>query len=307
MQDIMGVNDIAFPNLGLYLRNVPQGFTIFGFYISLYGVIIAIGVMAGIALAAHVARKTGQNPDDYWDFAIYGVIFGVIGARIYYVVFEWDSYKNNLLEIFRMRNGGLAIYGGVIAAFITLFVWCRIKKRNPREIGDTAMAGLLLGQIIGRWGNFTNREVFGKYTDGLLAMRIPLEAVRDRTDITEDIASHITEGINYIQVHPTFFYESALNLLLLAAILLYYRHKRFQGEICLMYLGGYGIIRFFVEGIRTDQLKLAGTSIAVSQVLGIVLFGLAVAADVGIRIHLRHNADRGTGGKAEDTPKTEKA
>ncbi len=307
MQDIMGVNDIAFPNLGLYLRNVPQGFTIFGFYISLYGVIIAIGVMAGIALAAHVARKTGQNPDDYWDFAIYGVIFGVIGARIYYVVFEWDSYKDNLLEIFRMRNGGLAIYGGVIAAFITLFVWCRIKKRDPREIGDTAMAGLLLGQIIGRWGNFTNREVFGKYTDGLLAMRIPLEAVRDRTDITEDIASHITEGINYIQVHPTFFYESALNLLLLAAIFLYYRHKRFRGEICLMYLGGYGIIRFFVEGIRTDQLKLAGTSIAVSQVLGIVLFGLAAAADVGIRIHLRHNADRGNGEKAEDTPKTEKA
>ncbi len=307
MQDIMGVNDIAFPNLGLYLRNVPQGFTIFGFYISLYGVIIAIGVMAGIALAAHVARKTGQNPDDYWDFAIYGVIFGVIGARIYYVVFEWDSYKDNLLEIFRMRNGGLAIYGGVIAAFITLFVWCRIKKRDPREIGDTAMAGLLLGQIIGRWGNFTNREVFGKYTDGLLAMRIPLEAVRDRTDITEDIASHITEDINYIQVHPTFFYESALNLLLLAAILLYYRHKRFQGEICLMYLGGYGIIRFFVEGIRTDQLKLAGTSIAVSQVLGIVLFGLAVVADVGIRIHLRHNADRENGDKVEDTPKTEKA
>lgn len=235
------------------------------------------------------------------------MIFGVIGARIYYVVFEWDSYKDNLLEIFRMRNGGLAIYGGVIAAFITLFVWCRIKKRDPREIGDTAMAGLLLGQIIGRWGNFTNREVFGKYTDGLLAMRIPLEAVRDRTDITEDIASHITEGINYIQVHPTFFYESALNLLLLAAILLYYRHKRFRGEICLMYLGGYGIIRFFVEGIRTDQLKLAGTSIAVSQVLGIVLFGLAAAADVGIRIHLRHNADRGNGEKAEDTPKTEKA
>lgn len=300
MQDIMGVNDIAFPNLGLYLRNVPQGFTIFGFYISLYGVIIAIGVMAGIALAAHVARKTGQNPDDYWDFAIYGVIFGVIGARIYYVVFEWESYKDNLLEIFRMRNGGLAIYGGVIAAFITLFVWCRIKKRDPREIGDTAMAGLLLGQIIGRWGNFTNREVFGKYTDGLLAMRIPLEAVRDRTDITEDIASHITEGINYIQVHPTFFYESALNLLLLAVILLYYRHKRFQGEICLMYLGGYGIIRFFVEGIRTDQLKLAGTNIAVSQVLGIVLFVLAVAADAGIRVYLKNAAKGGSGGKAGD-------
>ncbi|MDE5892255.1 MAG: prolipoprotein diacylglyceryl transferase, partial [Acetatifactor sp.] len=173
MQDIMGVNDIAFPNLGLYLRNIPQGFTVFGFYISLYGVIIAIGVMAGISIAAHLAKKTGQDPDDYWDFAIFGVIFGLIGARIYYVVFEWDSYKDNLLEIFNVRGGGMAIYGGVIAAFTTLFVWCKIKKRDPRQIGDTAMAGLLLGQIIGRWGNFTNREVFGEYSDGLLAMRIP--------------------------------------------------------------------------------------------------------------------------------------
>lgn len=286
MQDIMGVNDIAFPNLGLYLKNVPQGFTVFGFYISLYGVIIAIGVMAGISMAAHLAKKSGQNPDDYWDFAIYAVIFSLIGARIYYVVFEWDSYKNNLLEILHVRGGGLAIYGGVIAAFITLFVWCRIKKKNPRQMGDTAMAGLLLGQIIGRWGNFTNREVFGEYSDGLLAMRIPLEAVRDRTDITDNISSHIVQGTNYIQVHPTFFYESALNLLLLVVVLLYFRHKKFQGEICLLYLGGYGIIRFFVEGIRTDQLKFAGTNVAVSQVLGITLFVVALLADIGIRIFL---------------------
>lgn len=286
MQDVMGINDIAFPNLGLYLKNVPQGFTVFGFYISLYGVIIAIGVMAGICIAAHLAKKTGQNPDDYWDFAIYGVVFGLIGARIYYVAFEWDSYKDNLLEIFHVRGGGMAIYGGVIAAFITLFVWCRIKKKDPRQIGDTAMAGLLLGQIIGRWGNFTNREVFGEYSDGLLAMRIPLEAVRDRTDITENISAHIASGTNYIQVHPTFLYESALNLLLLAVILLYFRHRKFKGEICLMYLGGYGILRFFVEGIRTDQLKFAGTNIAVSQMLGIILFATALAADIGIRIFL---------------------
>ncbi|MBO5282242.1 MAG: prolipoprotein diacylglyceryl transferase [Lachnospiraceae bacterium] len=287
MQDIMGVGDIAFPNLGLYLKDVPQGFTVFGFYISLYGVIIAIGMLLGIAIVAQLAKKTGQNPDDYWDFAIYGVIFGLIGARIYYVVFEWDAYKDNLLEIFHVRNGGMAIYGGVIGAFITLFVWCRIKKKDPRMIGDTAMAGLLLGQIIGRWGNFTNREVFGEYTDGLLAMRIPIEAVRDKTDITENIAAHIAEGTNYIQVHPTFLYESALNLLLLILVLLYLRHKKFQGEICLMYLGGYGIIRFFVEGIRTDQLKLPGTGIAVSQMLGILLFIAAVAVDAGVRIWLR--------------------
>ena len=307
MQDIMGTNDIAFPNLGLYLKNVPQGFTIFGFYISLYGVIIAIGVIAGISIVAHIAKKTGQDPDDYWDFAIYGVLFGLVGARIYYVVFEWDSYKDNLLEIFHVRNGGMAIYGGVIAAFLTLFIWCRIKKKDPRQIGDTAMAGLLLGQIIGRWGNFTNREVFGEYSDGLLAMRIPMEAVRDRTDITENIAAHITGDINYIQVHPTFFYESALNLLLLIVILLYHRHKRFQGEICLLYLGGYGIIRFFVEGIRTDRLKFAGTNIAVSQMLGIILFIAAVATDLGIRILLGHRDKKGSGGKLEEVSKAEKA
>lgn len=286
MQDIMGVNDIAFPNLGLYLRNIPQGFTVFGFFISLYGVIIAIGVMAGITIAAHLAKKTGQDPDDYWDFAIYAVIFALIGARIYYVVFEWDSYKNNLLEIFNVRGGGMAIYGGVIAAFATLFVWCRFKKKDPRQVGDTAMAGLLLGQVIGRWGNFTNREVFGEYSDGLLAMRIPLEAVRDRTDITDNISAHIAQGTNYIQVHPTFLYESALNLLLMVVILLYFRHRKFRGEICLMYLGGYGIIRFFVEGIRTDRLKFAGTDIAVSQMLGISLFVAALIVDIGTRIFL---------------------
>lgn len=285
MQDIMGSGDIAFPNLGLYLKNVPQGFTVFGYYISLYGVIIAIGMLAGIGIVAHLAKRTGQNPDDYWDFSIYGIIFGLIGARIYYVVFEWDAYKDNLLEIFHVRNGGMAIYGGVIAAFLTLLIWCRIKKKDPRLIGDTAMAGLLLGQIIGRWGNFTNREVFGEYTDGLLAMRIPIEAVRDRTDITENIAAHIAEGTNYIQVHPTFLYESGLNLLLLIVILLYLRHKKFQGEICLLYLGGYGIIRFFVEGIRTDQLKIPGTGIAVSQMLGLALFIAAAAVDAGVRIY----------------------
>lgn len=292
MQDIMGVNDIAFPNLGLYLKNIPQGFTVFGFFISLYGVIIAIGVMAGITIAAHLAKKTGQDPDDYWDFAIYAVIFALIGARIYYVVFEWDSYKNNLLEVFNVRGGGMAIYGGVIAAFITLFVWCRIKKKDPRQVGDTAMAGLLLGQVIGRWGNFTNREVFGEYSDGLLAMRIPLEAVRDRTDITDNISAHIAQGTNYIQVHPTFFYESALNLLLMVVILLYLRHRKFRGEICLMYLGGYGIIRFFVEGIRTDRLKFAGTDIAVSQMLGISLFVAALIVDIGTRIFLSHRKEK---------------
>lgn len=285
MQTIMDVTDIAFPNLGIYLRNVPQGFYIGNFYIAFYGVIIAIGVMAGITIAARAGKIMGMDPDDIWDFAIYAVIFSVIGARIYYVVFEWENYKNDLLSIFNTREGGLAIYGGVIGAFITLYVYCKIRKRKALNLGDAGVVGLILGQILGRWGNFFNREVFGEYSDGLFAMRIPVAAVRDHTDITENIRAHMIEGSNFIQVHPTFLYESALNLVLLIFMLWYLKHKAFDGEICLLYLGGYGIIRFFIEGMRTDQLTFAGTNIAVSQVLGMVLFIFSVCMDIGVRVY----------------------
>lgn len=287
MNNMMNATDIAFPNLGLYLENVPQGFYIGSFYVALYGVIIGIGVIAGITMAAHAAKVTGMNPDDVWDFAIYAVIFSVIGARIYYVVFEWDNYKNNLLSVFKIREGGLAIYGAVIGAFITLFVYTRIKKCKALNLGDAGVTGLVLGQVIGRWGNFFNREVFGEYSDGLLAMRLPIQALRDQSDITDNIRAHIVEGTNYIQVHPTFLYESMLNLVLLLFMLWYLKHKKFDGEICLLYLGGYGIIRFFVEGIRTDQLKIHGTDIAVSQLLGIVLFVLAIVGDIVVRVVLK--------------------
>lgn len=286
MQDIMDVTDIAFPNLGIYLHDVPRGFTVFGFYIAFYGCIIALGIMAGILMAVRMAKVTGQDPETYWDFAIYAVIFSVIGARIYYVVFEWEQYKHNLLQVFNTRNGGMAIYGAVIGAFVTLFIYSRIKKQNAFQLGDTCMAGLILGQVIGRWGNFMNREVFGEYSDGLFAMRLPIEAVRSR-DISEGLSAHIIEGTNYIQVHPTFLYESALNLCLFALMLLYHKHKKFQGEICLLYLGGYGIIRFFIEGIRTDQLHLTGTNIPVSQLLGIILFTFSVVTDVVVRTRVK--------------------
>lgn len=283
----MNAGEIAFPNLGIYLHNVPRSFSVFGFTIAFYGLIIGIGVMAGLLTVTRIAKKTGQNPDDYWDFAIWGILFGVIGARLYYVAFSWDDYKDNLLNIFKLRSGGLAIYGGVIAAYITLYVWCRIKKKSMALVGDTAMPGLILGQAIGRWGNFMNREVFGDYYNGLFSMQIPVSDVRDPSDITEKIASHIPEGANYINVHPTFLYESVWNLLVFVLLLVYRKHKKFDGELCLLYLGGYGVGRFIIEGIRTDTLFVPGTTIPVSQILALVMVVAAVVIDILVRVRLK--------------------
>lgn len=288
---MVGGSDIAFPHLGIYLNNVPRSFSVFGFQIALYGVIIGIGVICGVLMAAHVSKKENMDPDMIWDFAIYAIIFSIIGARIYYVVFEWDMYKDNLLDVFNLRNGGLAIYGAVIAAFLTLFIYTRIKKQSFLQMVDVCVPGLILGQAIGRWGNFTNREVFGGYTDNLLAMRLPIDAVRAR-DITEQLRAHIiaVNGVDYIQVHPTFLYESLWNLLILCLMLIYQRHKKFNGEIWLLYLGGYGLGRFWIEAIRTDQLYLTGTSIPVSQLVAAFCVVVAILVDVIVRIRVRISA-----------------
>lgn len=291
MPDIMGAKDIAFPHLGIYLENVPKSFSVFGFEIALYGLIIGIGVILGVLMAVRMAKLEDMNTDIIWDFAIYAVIFSVIGARIYYVVFSWDVYKGKPLSIFNIRQGGLAIYGAVIAAFLTLYVYSKIKKLSPYQIGDCGVYGLILGQIIGRWGNFFNREVFGGYTNSIFAMRLPVDAVR-----AQDIAQSHIDGmtamgnVNFIQVHPTFLYEGLWNMALLIAMILYHKRKRYHGQMCLVYLGGYGIGRFIIEGIRTDRLLIPGTQIAVSQVLGLLLFIFAIVVHVAIRVYLSKNA-----------------
>ncbi len=270
---------IDFPNIGIHLKSVGDYITVFGFEIAYYGIIIGIGILTGILIAALEARRTKQNPEDYYDLAIYAVIFAIIGARIYYVIFSWDMYKDNLLSIFNIREGGLAIYGGVIAAVITVFVFAHVKHLSAPLLLDTAGLGLVAGQMIGRWGNFFNREAFGEYTDWLLAMRLPVDAVRG-SDITELMREHMEtkEGVSYIQVHPTFLYESLWCLLILILLLLYRKHKKFNGEIFLMYLAGYGFGRFWIERLRTDQLLLPGIGFPVSQLLA----GFLVVASAAV-------------------------
>lgn len=274
---MMNAGDIAFPHLNIYLENVPKSFSVFGFEIAFYGLIIGIGVMAGVLVAVHEAKVSGQNPDIYWDFAIYAIIFSIIGARIYYVVFSWEQYKHDLLSIFNTRGGGMAIYGAVIGAFITAGIYCHVKKVPFLQLCDTGVQGLVLGQVIGRWGNFMNREAFGEYTDNLFAMRLPIAAVRP-WDISQTISDHIIEGTNYIQVHPTFLYESMWNLILFFLLIFYRRYRKCHGETTLLYLGGYGLGRCMIEGLRTDQLLIPGTELAVSQLLAGALVIFAVAA-----------------------------
>ena len=274
----MGVKDIAFPNLNIYLENVPKRFEIFGIEIALYGVIIGIGMLLSLMLIAKVAKKSGQNPDYYWDMALVTIITGVVGARLYYVVFSWDSYKDDLLSILNLRQGGLAIYGGIIGGALAIIAYTKYKKYSIPLALDTVVPGVALGQILGRCGNFFNREAFGDYTDGLFAMRLPVDAIR-YSEITSKMAENMEAGVNYVQVHPTFLYESLWNIGVLALMLLLWKKKHFDGEMTLLYFAGYGIGRFFIEGLRTDQLQIGNTGIAVSQMLGITLFFTAVVVE----------------------------
>ncbi|HBM47687.1 prolipoprotein diacylglyceryl transferase [Clostridium sp. AM42-4] len=272
--------DIRFVHLGITIEHLKSSISVFGFRIAFYGIIIGIGMLAGIWIAQSDAKRRGQDPELYLDFALYAIICSIIGARIYYVLFEWDYYKENLLQIFNLRAGGLAIYGGVIAGAITMIVYTCAKKVSFFSMADTGVLGLVTGQIIGRWGNFFNCEAFGGYTDSLLAMRIKLSLVNDNM-LNADVLSHkiVENGVEFIQVHPTFLYESCWNLCLLLFMLWFRKHKQYDGQMLWIYLCGYGLGRFWIESLRTDQLILFGTGLPVSQALSLVLI-LAAAGNL---------------------------
>ena len=255
---------IRFPHLGLEF-SVGNSFSIFGFEIAFYGIIIALGMIAGAFVAYRDAKKSGQNVDDYVDYTLFGIIGSIIGARLYYVAFEWDYYKENLSQIINLRAGGLAIYGAIIGAVLVLIVYCKIKKKNIFQMLDTIVLGLVVGQIIGRWGNFFNREAYGGFTDSLFAMQIP---IKDATVVNSDMIV-VVDGISHVQVQPTFLYESFFNLILFVILMIFRGKKKFYGENLCRYLLGYGIIRFFIEGMRTDQLLIK--NVPVSQALSFVL------------------------------------
>ena len=280
------IYDLKFIHLGITIEHMVNDISIFGFRIAFYGIIIGIGMILGTYLAAKDAERRGLGEDAVYDFIVWGIIVGIAGARLYYVFFQWDSYKDNLLQILNLRAGGLAIYGGVIGGILTLVVWCRLKKKKFFEMADSLVLALLVGQSMGRWGNFFNCEAFGRYTESLFAMRIR-RAIVNPIMIDEELLNHliIENGTEYIQVHPTFLYESCWNLCLLLFILFFWRkHQAFTGEIFLAYIAGYGLGRFWVEALRTDSLLIPGTNLAVSQcIAGICFLAASVLIILGRR------------------------
>ena len=279
------VGTIRFPHLGITFPYVIKSVHVFGIEIACYGMVLAAAMVTGILLLMKIAGQTGQNQDDYFDFGMITVLTAVICARIYYVVFSWDYYGAHPGEIFNLRGGGLAIYGGIAGGAAAAAVFCQIRKMSFRQAADTAVPALAWGQMIGRWGNFFNREAFGTYTDNLFAMQLPVDDVRI-SEITQEMEAHILEigGVRYVQVHPAFLYESLWNLavFLILMFLTFGKKPLSRGTITLWYLLLYGAGRFWIEGLRTDQLFLMGTDFPVSQLLSAALV-LAAAVCLGIR------------------------
>lgn len=294
----MNESTILFPNLNLVLPHVGKSISIGGFEIAYYGLVIAVGMALGIMLILRIARKSGQNEDSYVDLTIITVLCSIIGARMYYVIFSWQDYKDDIWQIVNIRGGGLAIYGGVIAGILTILVYAKVKKQNVCLLLDTVCPGLVVGQIVGRWGNFFNREAFGDYSDGLLAMALPRSAVR-QGEITGQMLQHlkVIDGVEFIQVHPTFLYESIWNLLLLVCLLYLWKHKRYHGQIAFTYLAGYGTGRIWIEALRTDQLLLPVVQIPVSQVVAGVMILLSVTFMIRTEKRQRKRGTPGQGKK----------
>ena len=282
---------IYFPHLGIYLEHVGKNFSIFGFTIAYYGVVIVIGMLIAMALIMYTAKRFGENPDMYYDVSLMAILSGSVGARAYYVFVSWDMYKDVLWQIFNIRNGGLAIYGGILFGTLTVLVYSRVKKKSFLHMADILILGVVFGQIMGRWGNFFNREAFGEYTDGLFAMQLPVSAVR-QNEITQAMWDHAVtiNGVEFIQVSPTFLYESLWNLGLLVILLFLIGRKRFDGQVFLTYVMGYGLGRMWIEGLRTDQLLVPQTAIPVSQLLS---GAMVVAAVIGLIVQSHRHRNQG--------------
>ena len=297
------MNGIYFPGLGIYLKNVLSGINIGSFELKFYGIIIAVGFILAYTIATKEAKKTGQNDEDYLDFLLTMVIPVILGARLYYIIFnpsdffeKGKSFGQVLFSMINLRNGGLAIYGGLIVGAIVGFLFCKKRKIYLPLFADNICMGVLVGQILGRWGNFFNREVFGDYTSSVFRMAIPVEYysklfmgyLTSNGIVTQKMLDNqeVVNGVSCITVHPTFIYESLWNVAILLLIFFYRKHKKFDGEMAMLYVLGYGIGRFIVEAIRTDSLMMG--PLKASQVVAVACVIVALVVIIKNRIDIKN-------------------
>ncbi len=283
------VNTIYFPGLGIdEFKLRSDAFELFGHPVMWYGIIITVGILSAYLYAMWRGDKNeGISSDDVTDYTIFGVLFGILGARLYYVISKFESYKGEtfgetLLSMIAVWEGGLAIYGGIIVGIIAIYITSRVKKQSCIKILDAAAPGVMLAQAIGRWGNFFNGEAYGSVTSLPWRMSGPSFAQDLLYDGVIDTTTCMSIVSGELGVHPTFFYESLWNIIGFVLINIFYKKKKFDGQIVLMYLTWYGFGRFFIEGLRTDSLylmpNLLGETIKVSQLVAAICFILGITA-----------------------------
>ncbi len=248
------MNHIAFPGLALGPFMINESFEIFGLTVHFYGLIIAIGILFAFLFCSHLMKKEGISSDVPLDLILYGLPSAIICARLYYVIFEWESYKNAPLDVFKIWEGGLAIYGAIIGACLSTYIYCKRKKISLGTVFDIGAFGLLIGQICGRWGNFVNAEAYGGITD--LPWRMELLDVG-------------------ISVHPTFLYESLWNVLVFIVLLLRRKYLKFPGENFISYLALYGLGRSMIELLRSDSLYIG--PFRISHLVAVLCFVIGTA------------------------------
>ena len=256
---------ISFPGLGIQI-DPKQALELGPLSIHLYGLIIAVGLMLAVIYACKRCRQFGLTADDLTDGVLWIVPLAIVCARLYYCIFEWDSYKENPIEILYIWNGGLAIYGGVIGAALGILLFARLKKVKVGAVLDITSLGFLIGQSIGRWGNFFNREAFGAETDSFLRMGLYKRVLDNGSIINSSTVTYY---------HPTFLYESLWNAAGFVLLHFLSKKRKYDGQIALGYLAWYGLGRTFIEGLRTDSLYLG--QFRVSQLLAAVTCFCGVA------------------------------
>ena len=264
---MLNVSKIAFPGLGIGEFEIDSvAFTIFGLDIAWYAILITFGMIMAVIACTWRSKLSGITFDDVLDITLFTIPFGVIGARLYYVLTSLEYY-HSFADVINIRGGGLAIYGGIIAGGITVLVACFVKKIDFLAFADATYPAVVLAQAIGRWGNFTNGEAYGRQTDWFCRMRL------SNLHVLSDF------GVQVAEVHPTFLYESLWNFAGFALAQIFYKKKQYDGQIFLFLAGWYGFGRFFIEGLRTDSLYIHpfGLDLRISQVLGMAIFLVSAA------------------------------